>query len=146
MRERRGRNVVIEFPSYHAALACWRSAEYAQAATAISAHLDTGDASKGEHHARATFRRSPLQSRHSAFGQIRTCPLCAHGRRDRRRIHLLPTYRRTAVAKKINARSTRNRLKPVQEALRVGKYYLKLFLRCRRPILSPHGKEKLGAP
>jgi uncharacterized protein (DUF1330 family) len=29
----RGRNVVIEFPSYHAALACWRSAEYSQAAT-----------------------------------------------------------------------------------------------------------------
>jgi uncharacterized protein (DUF1330 family) len=28
----RGRNVVIEFPSYHAALACWRSAEYAQSA------------------------------------------------------------------------------------------------------------------
>jgi len=28
----RGRNVVIEFPSYHAALACWHSAEYAQSA------------------------------------------------------------------------------------------------------------------
>ena len=28
----RGRNVVIEFPSYHAALACWRSGEYAQSA------------------------------------------------------------------------------------------------------------------
>ena len=26
----RGRNVVMEFPSYQAALACWRSAEYAR--------------------------------------------------------------------------------------------------------------------
>jgi uncharacterized protein (DUF1330 family) len=28
----RGRNVVIEFPSYQAALACWRSAGYARSA------------------------------------------------------------------------------------------------------------------
>jgi uncharacterized protein (DUF1330 family) len=38
----RGRNVVIEFPSYQAALDCWHSPEY-QRALAIRAPISTGD-------------------------------------------------------------------------------------------------------
>ena len=38
----RSRNVVIEFPSFEAALACWHSADY-QAAVALRAPYGTGD-------------------------------------------------------------------------------------------------------
>ena len=38
----RSRNVVIEFPSYQAALDCWNSPEY-QRALAIRAPISTGD-------------------------------------------------------------------------------------------------------
>lgn len=38
----RARNVVIEFPSYQAALDCWHSPEY-QRALAIRAPISTGD-------------------------------------------------------------------------------------------------------
>ena len=38
----RSRNVVIEFPSYQAALDCWQSADY-QAAVAIRAPVSTAD-------------------------------------------------------------------------------------------------------
>jgi uncharacterized protein (DUF1330 family) len=38
----RERNVIIEFPTYEAALACWRSPEY-RAAYAFRANASTGD-------------------------------------------------------------------------------------------------------
>jgi uncharacterized protein (DUF1330 family) len=38
----RSRNVVMEFPSYQAALDCWHSPEY-QAAIALRAHISTID-------------------------------------------------------------------------------------------------------
>jgi uncharacterized protein (DUF1330 family) len=38
----RSRNVVMEFPSYQAALDCWHSPEY-QAAIALRAHISTVD-------------------------------------------------------------------------------------------------------
>ena len=38
----RQRNVVIEFPSYEAALACWNSPEY-QAAYKLRANISTGE-------------------------------------------------------------------------------------------------------